>query len=131
MRIFVCDAIGKLVHIRFAKKNRSCGGKTSGNIAVLLWNEICENFGSGSSADTACVKIVLQGNGNAEKRIADVCPASTRSANEFALGQARLLSRAAGKHGEKCIDRRIQARDTLERGIHQIYRRDFFAAEQS
>src|SRR6202034_2476522 len=103
MRIFVCDAIGKLVHIRFAKKNRSCGGKTSGNIAVVPSDENFEDFGSGSGADTARVKIVLQGNRNAEKRIGYARPASARAAHEFALGQTRLLSRAAGKHGEKCI----------------------------
>jgi hypothetical protein len=86
------------VHVRFAEENRSRGGKMDGNIAVLLGNEIRENFGTGRGADTARAEIVLQGNRNAEERITDVCSASTRSADKFTLGQARLPSRAIGEN---------------------------------
>src|ERR1700684_1138909 len=99
VRIFVCNAISKLVHIRFAKKNRSGSGKTRGHIAVFFWNKIRKNFGTCCSANTARMEIVLEGNRNAQKRTGYVRTASARPADEFTLNHARLPPRAIGEHG--------------------------------
>jgi hypothetical protein len=54
------------MHIRLAQKNRAGLVQARGNFAIFLGDEIRKNFRSGGGADTAAVKVILQGDRNAE-----------------------------------------------------------------
>ena len=125
VRVLAGDAVGELVHVGLAEKNRSGPRQPSGHVAVSVGNEIRENLRAGRGANAARPEIVLQRNGNAVQRAARAAPPN------FPLGGLRLAPRTSGEHREKRIEAGIAALDARERRFDQIERRNFLPPQQA